>query len=57
MDMRVDVNITGKKELEEAIKAVEETYLSFTTAAHHLLAAAHNLGVEINQPRDEAHGG
>lgn len=53
MDMRVDVNITGKKELEEAIKAVEETYLSFTKAAHHLMAASLNLGVEINQTRDE----
>lgn len=50
MDIRLDVNLTGMKELEEAIQAVDESYCEFSKAANKLREAARNLGVEINQP-------
>lgn len=51
MDMRLDVNIAGMKELEEAIQTMEERYCEFSKAVNNLRQAARNLGLEINQPR------
>lgn len=50
MDLNVTANITGVKELEEAISNVDKKYVEFSAAVNDLRVAARNLGLEINQP-------